>query len=219
MIDEEAWTEIGSNAHWWGRPKKEMTCKSRENARQSRIDGFLLNKEALPLVHDFYVEKDEMIPTHSCVGIMLSRNVNTETQRFARNLPCLKKLFDQKQENLIMTAKAVADKVGNQGKASEETKEDARGPSAPSNPKKEGEDERTRNSKQQTAFKKGERKQLQEMMDREIKGRREALKACVTFNDVDGMWKMISQCVEGAWLKYLDDSKEMKKKNAGRGEL
>ena len=40
MIDEEAWTEIGSNAHWWGKPKKEMTCESRTNAKESRIDGF-----------------------------------------------------------------------------------------------------------------------------------------------------------------------------------
>ena len=28
MIDEEAWTEIGSNAHWWGGERKQMTCWS-----------------------------------------------------------------------------------------------------------------------------------------------------------------------------------------------
>ena len=90
MIDEEAWTEIGSNADWWGRPKKQMTCRARANAKESRIDGFLVNKEAFPLVHDFYVEQDEMIPTHACVGIVLSRNASTEPRRFARTLPCLK---------------------------------------------------------------------------------------------------------------------------------
>ena len=93
MIDEEAWTEIGSNAEWWGRPRKEMTCRSRANAKGSRIDGFLVNKEAFPLVNDFYVEQDENIPTHSCVGIVLSRNASTEPRRFARTLPCLKKLM------------------------------------------------------------------------------------------------------------------------------
>ena len=59
MIEEEAWTEIGSNAHRWGKTRKEMTCRSRAKAEESRIDGFLVNKEALPLIHDFYVEKDE----------------------------------------------------------------------------------------------------------------------------------------------------------------
>ena len=57
LIEEEAWTEIGSNAHWWGKPMKEMTGKSRANADESRIDGFLVNNGALPLIHDFYVEK------------------------------------------------------------------------------------------------------------------------------------------------------------------
>ena len=56
MIYEEVRTEIGSNADWRGRPKKEMTCRSRANAEASRIDGFLVNKEAWPLVQDFYVE-------------------------------------------------------------------------------------------------------------------------------------------------------------------
>ena len=101
MIEEEAWTEIGSNAHWWERPKKAMTCRSRANAEESRIDGFLVNKEALPLIHDIYVGKDEGIPTHSCVGIKLCRNTNTETKRFARTLPRLKKIFEAIIQKII----------------------------------------------------------------------------------------------------------------------
>ena len=33
------------------------------------------------------------------------------------------------------------------------------------------------------------------------------------------LWKMLSHCVEDAWLRYLDDGKEMRKQNVGRGEL
>ena len=80
LIEEEAWTEIGSNAHWWGKPRKEMTCKSRATAEESRIGGFLVNKEALPLIHDFYVEKDEAIPTHLCVGIKIYRRQTFESE-------------------------------------------------------------------------------------------------------------------------------------------
>ena len=44
MIEEEAWTKLGSNTDWWGTPKKVMTCKIRAIVEQSRIDGLLLNK-------------------------------------------------------------------------------------------------------------------------------------------------------------------------------
>ena len=90
MMDEEAWTELGSNAHWWGKTRKEATCRSRTNAKESRIDGFIVNKDALPFIQDFYVGQDEGIPTHSCVGIKICRNTQTEEKRFARTHPCPK---------------------------------------------------------------------------------------------------------------------------------
>jgi len=57
------------------------------------------------------------------------------------------------------------------------------------------------------------------MIDERVDGRTETLRAYEQMEDVDGMWKMLSQCVEGAWLDYLEVEKEMKKKSVGRGEL
>ena len=136
-----------------------------------------MNKEAFPLVHDFYVEKDEMIPTHSCVGIVLSRNASTEPRRFARTLPCLKKLFDQKLQDLMAAAGSMAEAITGKGK--------------------QGDGQREKNNlKQQAAMKKEERKKLQGRMDQVIEGRRHTPKAYEQMEDVDGMWKMISSCVE-----------------------
>ena len=55
------------------------------------------------------------------------------------------------------------------------------------------------------------------MMDEKVEGRKETLKAYEQMNDVDGMWKMLSHCVEEAWLDYLDVGKEMKKRSTGKG--
>ena len=190
-IDEEAWTEIGSNANWWGRPKKEVTCRSRANAKGSRIDGFPVNKEASPLGHDFYVEQDEMIPAHACVGIVLSRNASTEPRRFARTLPCLKKLFDIKLQELMGRQNFGNEAHDNPKKAPGEVVDKAAGKD-----KKKEEQEEKSDLKQQAAMKKEERKKLQDHMDREINGRLHTLEAYRQMQYVDGMWKMISMLVK-----------------------
>ena len=156
-----------------------MTCKSRANAEQSRIDGFLVDKEALPLTQGFYVEKDEGIPTHSCVDIKLSRNPNAETKRFARPLPCLKQRFEAKLQHVVETSKALAEEISGKGRKGEE-------------------DEEKRNLKQQAETKKEQQRKLHEMMDAKMRGRKETLMAYEEMEDVDGMWEMLSHCVEDA---------------------
>ena len=194
MIDEEAWTEIGSNAHWWGRPRKQMTCRARANARESRIDGFLVNKEAFPLIQDFRVEKDEMIPTHSCVGIVLSRSASTETLKFARTLPCLKKLFEQQLQDILAAACGGGDKtVDRQNPLTGEHDNSMEA-------KSKQEQEEKSEQKRQAATKKEEKAKLHECMDREIDKRKLTLEAYRQMQDVDGMWMMISTTVERAWL-------------------
>ena len=141
------------------------------------------------MIHDFYVEKDEGIPTHLCVGIKLSRNANTETKRFARTLPCLKKLFEAKLQDIVQTTKARVENIGGKGKKDEE-------------------DEEKRNLKQQADTKKEEKRKLHKMMDEQIEGRKETLKAYESMKDVDGMWKMLSHSIEEAWLNYLNDERK-----------
>ena len=67
-----------------------MTCWSRANAKLSRIDGFVINLEALMMTDDFYVQKDEGIPTQAVVGLKISGSTDMETRRFAKNLPSQK---------------------------------------------------------------------------------------------------------------------------------
>ena len=66
--------DVGANADWRECTANENTCKSRENVNASRIDGILANLEALQIIRKVHVEKDTNIPTHSAVGLVVSRN-------------------------------------------------------------------------------------------------------------------------------------------------
>ena len=111
----------------------------------------------------------------------------------------MEKLFEQKLQDILATANNIGGKTDDEGKQGKEQDEKS---------------EQTR----QAATKKEERTKLQECIDREIDKRKHTLEAYRQMQDVDGMWKMISTTVERAWLRYLDDSKQMKQKT-GRGEL
>ena len=78
-----------------------MTCWSRANAEPSRINGFLVNREALLLAHDSYIGKYDHIPTHAVVALNLSRITDTEGRRFANTLQSLKQLFGSKINKLF----------------------------------------------------------------------------------------------------------------------
>ena len=163
-----------------------MTCWGRVNAKPSRIDGFVVNPEALMMIDDFYVEKDEGIPTHAVVGLKISRSTEMETRRFAKSLPSLKKLFDQKVNEI--------EKV-------------------------KGEEGVEESDKVKAERRRKEIGKFHECMDAELSTRMEMIRAYRRMKDVEGLWSTISQCIEEAWLKYLEMGKEMKKQSRGRGKL
>ena len=47
-----------------------------KNRQKSRIDGYLVNSEALGVIHDYEAEKHEMTPTHSITRLKLIRNAH-----------------------------------------------------------------------------------------------------------------------------------------------
>ena len=55
MIEEDAWTDLGVVASWWGGEDNKATCQTRPKAKATRIDGVVVNQYALPLVKNFEV--------------------------------------------------------------------------------------------------------------------------------------------------------------------
>ena len=96
LIKEEQWVDVGSVANWCGGTPNEPTCHSKENAKRSRIDGIIVNPEALGTIHDFEIEKHEMIPTHNILRLELSRNALQEERAFLRKLVSLKSMLEAK---------------------------------------------------------------------------------------------------------------------------
>ena len=79
---------------------KAPTCHSREETQKSRIDGYLVNLGALGTIHDYEVEKHEMIPTHSITRLELSRNTLKEDRILLNKLGSLKKAVEGKIQEL-----------------------------------------------------------------------------------------------------------------------
>ena len=61
----------------------------------------LANRAAIPWIRQLEIIKDEMIPTHAVVRITLGRNAAKEKRRYAKSLPSLRKLFDDKVGQLL----------------------------------------------------------------------------------------------------------------------
>ena len=76
----------------------EATCKSREHAEASRIDGILANIDEVSLIHKVYVIQDCNTPTHSAVGVVISRNAMKESHDYATTLHSLRILYERKLE-------------------------------------------------------------------------------------------------------------------------
>ena len=68
LMREDQWVDVGKQAVWWGGIPSEPTCHSKEEAQRSRIDGFLVNPEALGTIHDFEVEHQTRFPTQTRVS-------------------------------------------------------------------------------------------------------------------------------------------------------
>ena len=90
-----------------------------------------------------------MIPTHSCVGTVLYRNASTEPRRFARTIPCLKKLFDIIKLQELMVRQNFGNKTHDISKKTAVEDIDK----APDKDKKEEQEEES-NLKQQTTLEK-----------------------------------------------------------------
>ena len=96
LIEEQSWCDLGAVADWWRGIRNQTTCHSRADAKPTRIDGILTNIDAMTMIHSFKVIKHEMIPTHAILEIKISRNAMKRKRTFARTLPCLKKLCEEK---------------------------------------------------------------------------------------------------------------------------
>ena len=100
LMEEQQWMDVGSVADWWGGVPDEPTCHSRGKTQKARIDGYLVNLEALGAIHDYEVEKHEMIPTHSITSIELSRNAMGEEKTILGKLGSSKKAAGCKIQEL-----------------------------------------------------------------------------------------------------------------------
>ena len=86
--------DVGGVASWWGRTPNEPTCHSREKANPTRIDGYVVNPSAMITIHDYEVDKHELIPTHSILRLELSRSSLKEERTNLRKVPSLKAWFE-----------------------------------------------------------------------------------------------------------------------------
>ena len=71
---EESWVDVGEVASWWGRTPNEPTCHSRQGANPTRIDGYVVNPSAMITIHDYEVDKRELIPTRSILRFEFSKS-------------------------------------------------------------------------------------------------------------------------------------------------
>ena len=87
---EESWVDVGEVPSWWGRRPNEPTCHSRQGANPTRIDGYVVNPSAMITIHDYEVDKRELIPTHSILRLELSKSSFKEERTYLRQVPSLK---------------------------------------------------------------------------------------------------------------------------------
>ena len=81
-----------------GRIPNQNTCQNNSKTKPTRIDVILANPQALTLIYDFEVQKVDGFPTHSIIRIKLIRSAMRQERYFARNMPSLKKIFEDKME-------------------------------------------------------------------------------------------------------------------------
>ena len=85
LLDSQQWLDVGANASWWGGEDGTPTCQTRPQAKPTRIDGIIANRMAIPWISGFAIEKDEMIPTHSVLQIVLDSKAPQEERVYAKN--------------------------------------------------------------------------------------------------------------------------------------
>ena len=95
-IREECWTDVGHKADWWGGIADRWACQSRADAKPSRIDGMVVDAEALGSVRSFEVENRTHIPTHCVLKFSVTRNAFQEKRTFLHKLGSLKNNMEAK---------------------------------------------------------------------------------------------------------------------------
>ena len=84
-----------------GAPADHWTCHQRLDAKRSRIDGIIVDSEALATIHAFEVENQVSFPTHCTLRIEVCRNAHKEKRTFLQKLRSLKGLLEDKVKGLI----------------------------------------------------------------------------------------------------------------------
>ena len=95
LVEEEGWIDVGLHADWWGGTPAATTCEARPGVKPSRIDCVLANPEAVLFIQEVWVRKNPFIPTHSAVGVRISRNAMQKERTQARTLPALKYAMEE----------------------------------------------------------------------------------------------------------------------------
>ena len=162
-----------------GRLPNQTTCQNNSKTKPTRIDAILANPEALTLIYDFEVEKVDGFPTHSFLRIKLSRNAIQQERLFARNMPSLKQMFENRSESVPQD----------------------------------------RDGKTKAVITKEEKKKLHEAIDKRFREARSELRSHERKNDTTSFWRTWSKTVESGWIDYLGMTKDLAKKNRGRGEV
>ena len=76
----------------------EKICHQRAKAKETRIDGILANMWLAPHIESVSAWKDDDIPTHKIVEIVISTACEEKERTYLRSLPTLKTKVDMKIE-------------------------------------------------------------------------------------------------------------------------
>ena len=78
-ILHNSWTDVGANAHIYGKPRHEGTCLGPNAAQPTRRDYIIANTQALRMIDDFQVLPQHLFPVHSFLRISLCIPVGCQT--------------------------------------------------------------------------------------------------------------------------------------------
>ena len=105
IMEEAQWTDLGAEGDIWGRPRGVPTFQVRKEDSPTRIDAVLANPEALPLIEDFQVVADEMLPDHRVLKIKLGRRQMLRETEHMKTYRSLKAAFYEKVRKMAPEAK------------------------------------------------------------------------------------------------------------------
>ena len=95
LIDVEGWIDIGANADGWGGVPNQNTCHTHAKAKQSRIDGIIVDDAMLQMIKNVDPIWNNDIPTHGIVEMTLESSTRDDEMTQLRKLPTLNGKFDE----------------------------------------------------------------------------------------------------------------------------